>query len=69
MLVLSKFLILIQILFFTMKTNLDGNLSQYLMQVSISFLNDSECVNIDPEVNPAIAVCAGEPGKTICNVS
>ena len=52
-----------------MKNNLDGSVSQYLMQVSISFLNDSDCVNIYPEVKPAMKVCGGEPSKIVCNVS
>ena len=38
------------------------------MQVSIPFLNDSDCVNIYPEVKPEIKVCGGEYNKTTCNV-
>ena len=39
------------------------------MQVSVPFLNDTECLKKYPEVNSQIKVCSGEQGKTTCQVS
>lgn len=38
------------------------------MQTSVPFLNDTKCLSIDPHINPKIQVCAGEQGKTACQV-
>lgn len=38
------------------------------MQVPVNILNDTQCLNIDPIINPKIQVCGGEPGKMICRV-
>jgi hypothetical protein len=55
---------------FISKIEIDGAVSQYLMQVSMPFLTDLRCSKKYSEINAQSQVCAGENGqnKDTCQV-